>query len=249
MLMVKHIRVWWIVTLLTYVSLGVLINNPKLVSSLLKIKIELIEYMADSSNVIAWLGAIAAIASGVAAFLSFQIAKSSRDIAQNALGFQYHESVKESIELIASTLITIKTNTVKVGDIIETPTVNYSLSLKRTDWIFVAQEVANIINLLDFMAVDNKHKERLMERYGRILHIKLCPTSYGKKTGIFTAGKPDDSFLDREFAKKTKNIRDKDLFTLYLFTEEYDSYKMGSGQYPVSNRCCYFHTQSCLELS
>ncbi|MUK43245.1 hypothetical protein GNP61_17000 [Aliivibrio fischeri] len=240
-----YILRWGLV--IAYILLAVLIGNPEYTLPIWE-QIKEIR-MSSLSNTIAWLGVIAAGASAIATFLSFKVASSSRDIAHNALSFQYQDSIKESISLIVSTLVFTKTNSINVNNIVTTPAINYSLSTKRADWIFAAQEVENIMNLINNMSLNEKHNKRLIERYGRILHNQLCPTTYGKGTGIFTANKPDDAELNRVFSKVEKTIRDEDLFTIYLFTEQYELYVPQSGQYPVHNRCCYFHKNSNLQLS
>lgn len=239
----KPYNLGWSLVVIAYILLAILIGSPSISEKIKEVSME------GSSNTIAWLSAVAAGASAIATFLSFRVASSSRDIARNALAFQYQDSIKESISLIVSTLVSIKTNSISVNNMLTTQAVSYSLSTKRTDWICAAQEVDNIVSLIEGMSLNEIHKKRLMERYGRILHNQLCPTTYGKKTGIFTANKPDDTELDRVFSKVTKTVRDEDLFTVYLFTEQYELYEPQSGQYPVHNRCCYFHKGSNLQLS
>ncbi len=205
-------------------------------------------FFENSSNVLATLSAIAAIGSSIATFLSFRVANSSREIARSALNYQHKESINQSINIIISTLVEIKYITVTVGSI--QPSVkNYNLSLKRTDWIFAAQEVQNIIDDIRELAKSETDRERLMERYGRILSAKLCPMNTTANVGLFTTSKPGDTYLDVMFLKKTKTVRDKDLFIVYMFTERYQSYQEGSGQYPSPDRCCYFNKTTNFELS
>lgn len=239
----------WSVFIVAYLFLGVLLSNPEITNSLLARKVGLLNYMENSSNVIAMMGAFAAIASSFATYLAFQVASSSRDIAKNALNFQYHNSIKESLELITSTLISTRVVTVKSTDIVETSHTHYSLSLKRTDWIFAAQEVDNIICQIKALAIDFQDEKRLMERYGRMLERKISPSTHGKTGTIFTCSKPNDSYLANKLVNKPQNTRDEDLFVVYLFTEQYESYNAGSGQYPVNNICCYFGQLSNLNLS
>ena len=245
----KKESICWSVFIVAYLFLGVLLSNPELTYYLLARKVGLLKYMENSSNVIAIVGVVAAMSSSIAAFYTSRVASSSRDIAKNALSFQYQDSIKESLELITSTLISTRTVTVKPTEIVEASHTHYTLSLKRTDWIFAAQEVKNIINQIQSLAINPEHEKRLMERYGRMLEIKLSPSSYGGKSGIFTCDKPNDSYLARKLAGRTKEIRDEDLFVVYLFTEQYESYSVGRGQYPVNNICSYFNELSNLNLS
>ncbi|MHA2710008.1 hypothetical protein [Vibrio owensii] len=171
----KPYNLGWSLVVIAYILLAVLIGSPSISEKIKEVSIE------GSSNTIAWLSAVAAGASAIATFLSFRVASSSRDIARNALAFQYQDSIKESISLIVSTLVSIKTNSISVNNMLTTQAVSYSLSTKRTDWIFAAQEVDNIVSLIEGMSLNEIHKKRLMERYGRILHNQLCPTTYGKK--------------------------------------------------------------------
>ncbi|MBQ4890588.1 hypothetical protein J8L86_12075 [Shewanella sp. MMG014] len=240
---------YWLVFIVAYLILGVLLRNPELTCSLIAVKVGVLKYMENSSNVIAIVGAVAAISSSIAAFYTSRVASSSRDLAKNALSFQYQDSIKESLELITSTLISTRSVMVKPTDTVETSHTHYSLSLKRTDWIFAAQEVDNVISQIKVLAINPEHEKRLMERYGRMLEQKISPSKYGKTGTIFTCGKPNDSYLVRKFVNNPKNIRDEDLFVVYLFTEQYKQYNAGSGQYPVNNICCYFGELSSLNLS
>ena len=211
---------------------------------------EIINFVQElnTDKVISTLSAIGALGSALATYFAFKVAKSSKLVAENALSFQYKESIKESIELIFSTLVTLKENVIK-NDIADSKVVTYTLSMKNTDWIFAAQEVENIISCIDHLATDDRHKKQLMERYGRILGIKICSSNYAKNNGIFTASSVGNTHLDVMFTRCGKNMRDRYLFTVYLFTERYEAYKEGSGQYPSPNICCYFNENTNFDLS
>jgi hypothetical protein len=245
----KKESICWSVFIVAYLFLGVLLSNPELTYYLLARKVGLLKYMDNSSNMIAIVGVVAAISSSIAAFYTFRVASSSRDLAKNALSFKYQDSINESIELITAALISLRNVIVKPTDTVETSHTRYSLSLKRTDWIFAAQEVDNIISKIRALAINLDDEKRLMERYGRMLERKISPLTNSQAGTIFTCGKPNDSYLARKFAKEPQNIRDEDLFVVYLFTEQYESYNAGSGQYPVNNICCYFGEANSLNLS
>jgi hypothetical protein len=85
------------------------------------------------------LPSIAAFASAIAAILAWRVASSSRDIAKNALKLQYMDSIKESIDVIESTLLYAQSTTIQPTDIVSVNRTNYSVSTKRADWIFAAQ--------------------------------------------------------------------------------------------------------------
>lgn len=245
----KEVSICWLVFIVTYLFLGVLLGNPDLTYSLLARKDGLLKHMENYSNLIAIFGVVAAISSSIAAFYTSRVASSSRDLAKNALSFQYQDSIKESLELITSTLISTRSVIVKPTDTVERSHTHYSLSLKRTDWIFAAQEVDNVISQIKALAINPEHERRLMERYGRMLEQKISPSNHGKTGTIFTCGKPNDSYLTNKLVNEHQNIRDEDLFVVYLFTEQYESYNAGSGQYPVNDLCCYFGQLSNLKLS
>jgi len=214
----------------------------------LEYKEQFILFFENSENTLATLTAISATGSFIATYLSFKVANSSRKIAKNALNFQHKESISESINIIVSTLVTMKTNTVTLNNI-QSNVEQYRLSLKRTDWIFAAQEIQNIIDDISALAKSEADRKKLMERFGRILDAKLRPINTAENIGIFTASKPNNTYLDIKFINKEKTIRDKDLFIVYMFTERYESYQEGSGQYPSPDRCCYFNKATNFELS
>lgn len=249
-------RVSLVVLVISYIGLSVLLHNPQLTSTLLTTVEGILKNMEDTSNLIAWLSAagtllasFGAIASAVATKKASDMAQSSRDVAKNALSFQYHDSIKESVELVIATLISEKKINVAPTEKISVSNKNYSLSLKRTDWIFSAQEVESIIEQIKELAIDASDEKRLMERYGRMLEMKLSIVNGRKGGTLFTSGAPNNSYINTKFAKSQVNIRDEDMFVVYLFTEEYSSYIVGSGQYPTPNICNYFNKFSGLSLS
>lgn len=239
---------WLIGAGLTYLFLLFSIPNPKFLPVFLEYKRQFTLFFENSSNVLATLSAIAAMGSFFATYLSFRVANSSRKIAKSALNYQHKESINQSINVIVSTLVEIKTITASVGSR-EHSVKHYNLSLKRTDWIFAAQEVQGIIEDIIELSKSETDRERLMERYGRILSAKLCPMNATEKVGLFTSSKPGDTYLDIMFTKQRKTIRDEDLFAVYLFTERYEPYREGTGQYPSPNICCYFNETTNFELS
>ena len=239
----KHL----IAPMFIYLFLLFSIPNPNFLPAFLEYKGRFILFIENPSNIPAILSAIAAIGSFFAACLSFRVAKSSKEIAQNALNFQYKESINESINIIFSTLVTISQSSVAVGTV-KNNISRYQLSLKRTDWIFAAQEVQSIIDDIRYLAKSEPDRKKLMERYGRILDAKLSPINAGRKVGLFTATKPNDSYIYKKISNKNKEIRNEDLFVIYLFTETFSSYKKGTGQYPSHNICNYFNKNTDFKL-
>lgn len=256
LLRILKARVSLIVFGLFYIGLSVLLHNPQLTSSLFTTVEGILKTMGDTSNLISWLsfsGTLlasgAAVASAFATKKASDMAKSSRDIAKSALRFQYLDSIKESVELVVATLISEKTINVNPTDKITVSQKNYKLSLKRTDWIFAAQEVKNIIEQIITIAIDDTDEKLLMERYGRMLEMKLSVVNAGKGGTLFTSDKPNSSYMYTKMIQTQEKIRDEDMFVVYLFTEEYSSYIAGSGQYPTKNICNYFSELTELSLS
>ncbi len=248
-------RVSLVLLMLFYIGFSVLLHNPQLTSSLLTAVKGILNNMEDTSNLIAWLSVIGAllasvgaIASAVATKRASDMAKSSRDIAKSALSFQYRDSIKESVELVVATLISEKVINVNSSDKISVSKKKFALSLKRTDWIFAAQEVKSIIEQIIALAIDDSDEKLLMERYGRMLEMKLSVVNGGKGGTLFTSNKPSNSYIYTKITQTQVNIRDEDMFVVYLFTEEYSSYIVGSGQYPTQNICNYFNDASKLSL-
>lgn len=249
-------RVSLVVLATSYIGLSVLMHNPQFTSTLLTTVKGILKNMEDTSNLIAWLSvtgtllaSFGAIASAVATKKASDMAKSSRDIAKSALNFQYHDSIKESVELVVATLISEKMINVTPIENISVHNKNYALSLKRTDWIFAAQEVKSIIEQIKDLAINESDEKRLMERYGRMLEMKLSVVNGRKGGTLFTNGKPNNSYIYTKIVQSQVSIRDEDMFVVYLFTEEYDAYIVGSGQYPTPNICNYFNESSNLSLS
>lgn len=186
------------------------------------------------------LSSIAAFASTIAAFLAWRVSVSSRDIAKNVFKLQYMDSIKESIDIIESTLIKSQSVSIQPVKTMTINKANYTVSTKRTDWIFAAQEVKRIISSIKELSTSKDDQAQLMERYGRILERKLSVGVSKSNQTLFTSCKPNESYVLSLLANPKKNIRDVDLFVVYLFTEEYKKYVAGSGQHPVNNICCYF---------
>lgn len=243
------------------IGLSVLLHNPQLTSSLFTTAKGILKTMTDTSNLISWLSLIgtffvtvSAIASAVAAWKASNMAESSRDIAKNALRFQYQDLIKESIKSIVDTLISEQTINVNPTEIISVCQKNHTVSLERTDWIFAAQEVKNIITQIEAIAIDETDKNSLMERYGRILEKKLSVVNGKKGETLFTSKTPNNNYMNtirsqKDIRDKQLSIRNKDMFVIYLFTEEYTSYIPGSGQYPTRNKCNYFNELPKSDLS
>lgn len=194
----------------------------------------------DLSTFSAIASTFAAIAAAGVAFLTWRVATSSRDIAKNALKFQYMDSIKDSIDIVESALIHSKSVSIQSTDVVGINRTNYSVSTKRADWIFAAQEVKRIISNIKELSISKDDQAQLMERYGRILEGKLSVGVSKSNQTIFTSGSPNDSYAQSKLASANLSIRDEDLFVVYLFTEEYDEYVKAAGQYPVKNICCYF---------